>query len=171
MFLLSKLKNNTLVFWHIVFALLQTLSSFSTYAENVLTKGRHINVLKGITNARQRGKKSWGPWERSHISGLHSMSVSNTDCDIGLFWAHFPNCKISLLDQMTLRILLILKLRAWLPPSHFMQYLCYYMLVCMLVWERREEGKKGESRNKFYTMNSFSCDPPWHSVSSSFFLS
>lgn len=57
MFLLSKLKNNTLVLWHIVFVLLQTLSSFSTYAENVLTKARHINALKGITNARQSKKK------------------------------------------------------------------------------------------------------------------
>lgn len=57
MFLHYKLKkNNTLVLWHIVFALLQTLSSFSTYAENVLTKGRHINALKGKTNAGQSKK-------------------------------------------------------------------------------------------------------------------
>lgn len=53
-FLLSKLKkkNNNLVLWHIVFALLQILSSFSTYAENVLTKGRPITVFKVLTNVR-----------------------------------------------------------------------------------------------------------------------
>lgn len=67
MFLLSKLKNNTLVLWHIVFALLQTLSSFSTYAENVLTKGRHSNALKGITNARQSKKKKVEDHGKGHI--------------------------------------------------------------------------------------------------------
>lgn len=56
MFLLSKLKNNTLVLWYIVFVLLQTLSSFSTHAENVLAKARHIHTLKGITDARQSKK-------------------------------------------------------------------------------------------------------------------
>lgn len=51
-FFLSKLKKKTLVLWHIVFALLQTLCSFSTYAENVLTKGRPTTVFKGLTNTR-----------------------------------------------------------------------------------------------------------------------
>lgn len=62
------LKKNNLVLWHIVFALLQILSSFSTYAENVLTKGRPITVFLGRVEKTEDHEK--GHMLLDYILGL-----------------------------------------------------------------------------------------------------
>lgn len=79
--------------------------------------------------------------------GLDPRSVSNTNRDVGLFWAHFPNYEISgLYYSMILRLFLILKLTLRVLPSNSMLYFCYYKLVFTLVWERKKGGKKGRRR-------------------------